>query len=464
MATKKKPVKTATTSPQAASRAGVSNKNRTVVQKAAIGPAMARPVDAVRADKTLDSADKAIATLPAKELTVVKTLEMKKESKKEAANSSSSASSKLKDSAKASSKETSEADVKSNGKSDGKADVKSNGKLNGKANGMLNGKGNGKDDEHALPDTESGPIPKAETGLEKDLVKKPAGSLKSPLRIFQIYNEPWQRDLLDANFSPLDNSKNTSELMDFAVFEQLVKTDYVKDAQLWGALSWRFAELTGMGGADWVKSIQAHPGNDVYFCNPYPQIEALYHNSWLQGETAHPQFFALSQAVFQVTGLPVDELTSLSSSEQFSATNFLVATPKFWAAYLPWVRNVLSLANKKLPPKVRDLMHSPMADKQGIHNGATYVPFIVERLFPVFMNTAGKSMKSYKIALPERERELNVHLKLLREMKDVAHRTKSAWLGVCWVNYRNLYLTQINGQEWAKTNLRAITPTDIKFS
>ena len=54
--------------------------------------------------------------------------------------------------------------------------------------------------------------------------------------------------------------------------------------------------------------------------------------------------------------------------------------------------------------------------------------------------------------------------KLLREMKDVAHRTKSAWLGVCWVNYRNLYLTQVNGKEWSVKNLRAITPTDIKFS
>ncbi|MBU3626645.1 hypothetical protein ICN48_10430 [Polynucleobacter sp. JS-Safj-400b-B2] len=436
MATKKNPPKTGTKAPQAASRAGVSNKNRAVVQKAAIGPSVARQVDAAPDNKTTDSTENAAAKAPSK-VPTAKSPELKKGPKES---------------------------NKANEAINVKANDKMNGKVNGKTNGKSNGKSNDKDDDHSLLESSAGPIPKAETGLEKDLVKKPAGSLKSPLRIFQIYNEPWQRDLLDANFSPLDNSKNTSELMDFAVFEQLMNTEYVKDAQLWGTLSWRFAELTGMGGADWVKSIQAHPGNDVYFCNPYPQIEALYHNSWLQGETAHPQFFALSQAVFQVTGLPVDELTSLSSSEQFSATNFLVATPKFWAAYLPWVRDILSLANKKLPPKVRDLMHSPMADKQGIHNGATYVPFIVERLFPVFMKTAGKSMKSYKIALPERERELNVHLKLLREMKDVAHRTKSAWLGVCWVNYRNLYLTQINGKEWAKTYLRTITPTDIKFS
>lgn len=328
-------------------------------------------------------------------------------------------------------------------------------KFNGKATKKANG---------SLPDALVENLPKAESGLESNLAKKPAGSIQSPLRIFQVYYESWQRDLLDPNFSGLDNSKSSSETKEFSVFEQLLNNDATKNAKLWGALSWRFAEMSGMNGSDLIKSIQSHPGYDVYFCNPYPQNEALFHNGWQQGETAHPQFLAMSKAIFDVTGLPIDELTSVSSSDLFSSTNFMVATPKFWSAYLPWVKNVLSLANKKLPPKVRDLMHSQLADERNLHNGASYVPFIVERLFPVFMKTDGQALKSYKIPLPERERELNVHLKLLREMKDVAHRTKSAWLGVCWVNYRNLYLTQVNGKEWCKKYLRNITPTDIKFS
>ena len=434
MATKKTPVKAvkpAVKTPQAASRAGISTKHQAVAKKAAPEPSSPRKLEEPSAKK----ADKEVKT--------TQSVDKKSLAKK-------SDPSELKSTDKT--KETA-----SNG-------AVYHGAFNGKANGKSNGKSNGKDQGDTIPEVASGPLPKAETGLEKDLVKKPAGSLKSPLRIFQIYSEPWQRDLLDPNFSALDNSKGNSELMDFAVFEQLIKSDYVKDAQLWGALSWRFAELTGMSGADWVKNIQAHPGYDVYFCNPYPQIEALYHNAWMHGETLHPKFFALSQAIFQVTGLPLEELTNLHPSDNFSSANFFVASPKFWTAYLPWVRNVLTLANKKLPPNVRDLMHSKLADQQGTDKGATYIPFIIERLFPVFMKTAGKSLKSYKIALPERERELNVHLKLLREMKDVAHRTKSAWLGVCWVNYRNLYLTQINGKEWSKKYLRSITPADIKFS
>jgi hypothetical protein len=306
--------------------------------------------------------------------------------------------------------------------------------------------------------------PKAETALQRNLSQRPAASLQAPLRIFQIYYEGWQRELLDPNFIALDNGKTSSELMEFAVFERLAKSDYVKGAQLWGALSWRFTERTGMSGADWVKAIHDHPGADVYFCDPVPYNEALFHNFWMQGETAHPQFFALCQAVFKAAGLPEEDLTAISPSDQFSASNYFVATPRFWQGYLTWINQVLSAANKKLPPNIRDMMHSKMADDRDLHKGATYVPFIVERLFPVFMKTAGKGLKGFKIPLPERERELNVHLKLLREMKDVAHRTKSAWLAACWVNYRNLYLTQTKGKEWCTKYLRTITPTEIKFS
>ena len=310
---------------------------------------------------------------------------------------------------------------------------------------------------------ESVPTVPAEKKLEKDLVKRPAGSLQSSLRVFQIYFENWQRELLDPNFAALDNSKSTSELYEFDVFLRLAQSDYVKGAELWGALSWRFTEKTGMSGQDLVKFIEAHPGHDVYYCNPVPENEALYHNLWLQGETSHPQFLALMQAIFKVTGLPLEELVSIQASDTLSSANYFVATPKFWSAYLPWVQTVLSLANKKLPAQIRDLLHSPQADDRGLHGGATYVPFVIERLFPIFMKTQGKSLKGCKVPLPERERELNVHLKLLCEMKDVAHRTKSAWLAACWVNYRNLYLTQVRGKEWCTKYLRAITPTDIRF-
>lgn len=308
------------------------------------------------------------------------------------------------------------------------------------------------------------PTPKVEPQLENKLANEPPKALRSPIRIFQIYFEGWQRELLDPAFYPLDNSRGNSELLEFAVFDQLARNPATQDAQLWGALSWRFGEKTGMLGADLVKQIVDHPGYDVYSCNPHPSNEAIYHNMWMQGEVSHPQFLEIVRAFYVAAGLNEKELIQIEPSSGFAAANYFVATPAFWQKYIAFVRRALVTADKRLDPRIRDLLHSKVADDKGLHGGATYVPFIVERLFATFLRTEGNNFKAYKVALPERERELNVHQKLLREMKDVACKTKSAWLAACWVNYRNLYLSQANGKEWCEKYLRAITPAEVLFA
>lgn len=286
----------------------------------------------------------------------------------------------------------------------------------------------------------------------------------APVRLFQIYFEPWQRDLLDPAFIPFDNSGVRSERLEFDVFERLAASKATAGAALWGALSWRYAEKTGLTGSDLLAAIATHPGCDVYFCNPHVQNEALYHNMWTQAETAHPRFLEVARALFAAADLPADEFDAMLPSDRWSAANYFVGTPAFWTLYLPFVRHILDRAETRLPPEMRALLHSTGADDRGLHGGSTYVPFVVERLFPLFLRSAGRRLKAKQLALPRREAELNVHLKLLREMKDVAHRTRSPWLAACWVNYRNLYLTQLHGKAWAQRYLRAVTPTDVRFA
>lgn len=295
-------------------------------------------------------------------------------------------------------------------------------------------------------------------------VPPPAPAAASaPAKIFQIFFEGWQRPLVDPLFVPLDNSGPPSEYLEFDLFERLAISDHVKDAPLWGALSWRFTEKTGLAGADLLRLIEENPGNDVYFCNALPQHEALYHNLWVQGETAHPRFLELVRAFLRGAGLP-DDTRDLLPSALYSTANYFVGTPAFWSAYLPFVRTAIRRADRALPPELRAMLHSTAADDRNVHGGSTYMPFIVERLFPLFMRTAGKGLKPFKLPLTLPEEEMNVHLKLLREMKDTAWRSKSLWLAACWVNYRNLYLSQQHGADWTRRYLRTITPTEIKFA
>lgn len=318
----------------------------------------------------------------------------------------------------------------------------------------------------AVPAKTARPSRKRVTPANEANAPSPAPKLEMPshpARIFQIFFDAWQRPLVDSRFVPLDNSGPPTEHLEFDLFERLSISEHVKDVPLWGALSWRFTEKTGVSGADLFRIIKENPGNDIYFCNALPQHEALYHNLWVQGETAHPRFLELVRAFLKAAGLP-DDTRDLLPSSFYSTANYFIGSPAFWSAYLPFVRGALVRAEHNLPPELREELHSDAADDRNVHGGSTYMPFIVERLFPLFMRTAGKGLKAFKLPLTLPEEEMNVHLKLLREMKDMAWRNKSLWLAACWVNYRNLYLTQQHGHDWTRRFLRNITPPEIKFA
>ena len=304
--------------------------------------------------------------------------------------------------------------------------------------------------------------PAVEGALERKLAKQPPRALNSPIRVFQMYSESWQRELLDSAFYALDVSRVDPHTLELSVWAQLQANPATKGAQLWGAVSWRFAERTGMNGADWVRQIEAQPGSDVYFSSADIQQEAVFHNPWLQAETLFPRFLELARAFFEASGLPLEQLSVISPSPVAATGGMLVGTPEFWEAYIPWLRKLLVTADKRMPPALRDVLHAPIVGaEQGMQD--SYLPAIIDRLLPVFLRTDGQRFKAARVALPERDRELNVHQKLLREMKDVAHRTQSAWLAACWVNYRNLYLGQTQSKPWVQKYLRNITPTEIKF-
>lgn len=306
----------------------------------------------------------------------------------------------------------------------------------------------------------------------RESAAKPAGAASAissagkpgSVRIFQIYYHDEHQQALDPAFVPYDSGGNPSELQEFAVFENLAQNGKVAGAQYWGALSWRFHEKTGMSGKEWLAAMAARPGFDAYFCNPHPNFEALYQNLWVRGEVALPSFMLVARAFFEAAGLPVERLMALQPASTFASANYFVATPSFWEAYLRFVRRAIDNAERRMPSRIRVLLHSKQADPDGDHFGATYLPFIVERLFAEFLATDGAAFKVSKVPLPAREKEMDGHMRLLREMKDVACKTKSIWMASCWVNYRNVYLGQTRGLEWCNKYLPSMTPVEAKFA
>jgi hypothetical protein len=288
---------------------------------------------------------------------------------------------------------------------------------------------------------------------------------KKSIRIFQIHYRDEQIPCLDPDLIPFNNAGDDSPLLEFNVFRKIFASQLSDKAKLWGAVSWKFTSKTGLSGAQLLDIIDSKPGHDVYFCNPFPDTEAIYHNLWCQGETAHPDFLNLSFDFLQAAELPTTVLDELCPSSLFASTNYFIATPDFWNDYLQFIENALIKAEENLLPPARIVLFSSLADRRGIHAQATYLPFIIERLFGLFLKLNSKRYSSYKYQIQKTdEPSENVHLKTLRSLKDRAIQLQDAWLAECWQNYCQAYVSLVYGNDWVKNIYCTTKPQKIIFS
>lgn len=282
------------------------------------------------------------------------------------------------------------------------------------------------------------------------------------MQIYQIYYREAQRASLDPLAIPFDNAGVSDKLLEFGVFERIARD--ISPEGLWGAVSWKFTEKTGLTLAELNTFVAEHPGADVYYCNPFPDNEALYHNLWQQGEVCHPDFLALCREFFTAAGLELAALDAVQASRLFSATNYHVGTPRFWKSYLGFIRNTVDRAQANLPAAVWGRLTSAEADAKGAHAGACYLPFIVERLFSYWLTyVAPKAgLTAVKYPVKQTKPEPSDFL-VLRALKDRAVAERSNLLAVSWMKYRALFLGEYHSKAWVHAYIPRITPTSLIF-
>jgi hypothetical protein len=140
--------------------------------------------------------------------------------------------------------------------------------------------------------------------------------------------------------------------------------------------------------------------------------------------------------------------------------HFWVAKPSFIAAYRAFVNQCMTRLEQSYSKRVTQQWHQPGV--WSAYPEESLYSLLAAYLLPVFLRTPqGQVFKAFKIVLPQAETRLNTHLRSLRSLKDAAVSGRSMWLAQVWLNYRNLYLLQVQGQRWCDRYLRSITPAAI---
>jgi len=318
--------------------------------------------------------------------------------------------------------------------------------------------------------TDRKPISQSAAGA----VKKPASKKTTPITkakaapagrgiagqvlLFQPYRTVTEKAQCDIACTPIQLTSTRPDL--YAALNWINQSvgsaqSPVGKAALWGIIPRDFVQRTAIPVAAWSQVVRDNPDRDVYLLNPAPAEEAIYPNPLSRIFLEFPELQPVLPILFSEN--------HISASPTFSMAPYLVARSGFWSAYWAYIRKEIAEIEKRAAPAQRKLLAKPQSDSP-LLAGDSILSLIAGALLPVFLKTdQGSAFKAIKIALPAKERELNAHLNSLRQLKDAAVKAQSPWLISCWMNYRNLYVYQVNGKQWCARHLAAITPKKANF-
>jgi hypothetical protein len=148
-----------------------------------------------------------------------------------------------------------------------------------------------------------------------------------------------------------------------------------------GLVSPKFSVKTGIKGKNFIDWVDANPGYDVYFVNPFPQLCYWHFNVWTNGEFWHHGLCDMANKLFVSAGLSIrveDLPRNTASSLLYS--NYWVGNEKFWRIFMTFVRKLASAVDDLDMEERRKLF-----ELAPHYAPATYFPFVFERLFSTFL-------------------------------------------------------------------------------
>jgi len=205
------------------------------------------------------------------------------------------------------------------------------------------------------------------------------------MKIFQVYYKHEQLDSLDPAFSPYDNTANPHpELREWYTIKEIYTWAKQLELSMWGTVSWKFRQKTGITGEDFVKFIENNPGHDVYFINPAVINEAVFANSWEQGDIHHAGISQLANKFLtQIGYVDVDVKAMVLDRTRTSFSNYFVGTAEFWNRYIAFIDKIFIEADKD--PKFKQSVFGTGTSNYAADRSLPNFIFIVERLLSIFI-------------------------------------------------------------------------------
>jgi hypothetical protein len=168
--------------------------------------------------------------------------------------------------------------------------------------------------------------------------------------VYQICYDTSQE--VDRDLLPLDNTANARpDWFEYWPIRTFLRTQPLDDDTFYGFLSPRFTSKTNLSGAEVHEFIGRHGDTaDVLLFTPSLHLTAYHLNVFKYGDSCHPGLLGLATRLFRRIGRPTnfDTLITHSGNEVYS--NYIVARPRFWRAWLAVAERLFEIAESENDP------------------------------------------------------------------------------------------------------------------
>lgn len=172
----------------------------------------------------------------------------------------------------------------------------------------------------------------------------PRQAIKTFLHI--ITYAPGQEQGLEPGYLALDNQDNPRpDWREYWPIRRFLLSNPLDEDAYYGFLSPRFREKTGLGPEDISNFILESPeGTDVAIFSPQVDVGAFFPNVFIGEEMADPGFLETCAAFVERVGMELDVRQALMDSSNIVFSNYIVARPTFWRAWLNVTERMFDIA------------------------------------------------------------------------------------------------------------------------
>jgi hypothetical protein len=166
------------------------------------------------------------------------------------------------------------------------------------------------------------------------------------MHIYQILNHYTSRQELDPGFKVLDNSTNERpDWFEYWPIRRFLLNEALDEDAFYGFLSPKFKLKTSLS-ADVVREsvLAAASATDVILLSPSIHNSAYYLNVFEHGDSEHPGLKDIAGRLFERLDMQSDLDSLVSDSRNTVHSNYFIAKPRFWRAWLAVNEKMFAIA------------------------------------------------------------------------------------------------------------------------